>query len=294
MNKIHYSKPALSVADQVALLKARGIVVNDPASAARFLTYHNYYYVSGYVFFFERKGQSRTHRFETAVSFEQIVELMAFDQGLRERFFAAVQSVEMAIRCSLARHVSLAHGPFCLEMPEIFRRPEVVSGVRERLLKALDEHRNEPFIAHFTRQYTQPIPPVWVMTEVLTFGTISYLYSQLRTDLQKAIAADFAVDHMVLVSWLKTITELRNTCAHHTRLWNKTFVNAPMIRRADQGFPLRSDGRSRLGAVIPLLSHLLATIEPTSTWTDDLREHLRSCPHIRPDDLGLTAWWGVA
>lgn len=45
-----------------------------------------------------------------------------------------------------------------------------------------------------------------------------------------------------------TLTELRNTCAHHMRLWNKVFVNHPKIRKADETFPIAPDQLTSISA----------------------------------------------
>ena len=48
-----YNKPWLSCADQVALLRNRGLTIGDAAAAADFLAHINYYRFSGYCLAFE-------------------------------------------------------------------------------------------------------------------------------------------------------------------------------------------------------------------------------------------------
>jgi abortive infection bacteriophage resistance protein len=288
--KISFSKPSRSPQQQVALLESRGVQVYDREEAEHFLRYHNYYQISGYVYYFEVKGPSRTHRLAQPISFSDLISLVCFDQELRFIFFKLTTEIEIALRCSVAYRLSQAYGPFCFENPDIFRYPEQAQPFKEILLKALAAHDKEPFVAHFTRTYQEPIPPAWVMVELITLGNISWLYSQLRTDLQKTIAKDFSVDHMILVSWLKALTELRNTCAHHMRLWNKVFVNYPKIRKADESFPIIPDQKNRLGSFLPMIFHLMRILHKNQDRQTDLLQFLRSQPLIKPKDMGLSQW----
>lgn len=290
MNKVPFQKPSTTPRQQVELLHSRSITISDTSAAEHYLSYHNYYYVSGYIFYFEKKEATRSHVLARSVSFDDVVTLIRFDQDIREHFWSAVLAIEAALRAVIAREISLVHGPFCLENPAIYRNPSAHPQFVEKLHKALDEHKNEPFISHFGNKYLEPMPPAWVMIEVCTFGTISRLYSQLTTDLQKRIARCFGVDHMILVSWLKSLTELRNSCAHHARLWNKVFVNYPKIRSADNAFPIMPERHNRLGCFIPLLQHLLSIIDEKKTWGKQLQILICGNKLIRPEDMGLSSW----
>lgn len=289
-----YEKPALPVVAQLEILKNRALTIDNLENAVKYLTFHNYYYVSGYIYYFEKKAEYRTHVLSAPFMYSDVQALMTFDQALRELVLSAIQPIEVAIRCTLARIVSLKYGPFCLENPEILKKKYRYENLQKTLNKALTEHENEPFISHFTSTYEDPIPPIWVMTEILSIGSISWIYDSLTTDLQKQVAHDLNVDHILLVSWFKAITELRNTCAHHSRLWNKVFVNAPKIRKTERRFSFRSDGENRLGSLIPFIIDLLTTISALPDWEARLRQLLMSCPYIKPDDLGLSAWWSIS
>lgn len=290
MYKVPFSKPSTTPKQQISLLQSRGISISDSATAEKYLAYHNYYHVSGYIYYFEKKDPVRTHTLARPVSFDDIIFLVHFDQKLREYCLSAIFTIEAAFRSVIAREISLMHGPFGLENPIIFRHPAVHPQFTDKLIQALNEHRNEPFISHFCNKYQVSLPPAWVMIEVLTFGTISRLYSQLTTDLQKRIARCFNVDHIILVSWSKALTELRNTCAHHARLWNKVFVNYPKIRIADKGFPLLKGRNNRLGSFIPLINHILSVIGEKYDWGGDLQKLVSGNRLIKPEDMGLNKW----
>jgi abortive infection bacteriophage resistance protein len=70
--------------------------------------------------------------------------------------------------------------------------------------------------------------PVWVITELFTFGMLSYFYGDLPTPDQKQIAKDvFGAIPKNLVSWLRCCTDLRNICAHYGRLYFRIFTAIP-------------------------------------------------------------------
>ena len=117
-------------------------------------------------------------------------------------------------------------------------------------------------------------------------------YTKPSLTINQQIAFDFKIDHFVLVSWLKAVTELRNTCAHHSRLWNKVFVNYPIIRKKDKDFPLIKNRISRMGSLIPLIIHLLNVIGEKHDWQEKCLLLLKNNKLIKPYDLGLHRWWG--
>ncbi len=291
MAKIPYIKPVLSVAEQITLLKERGITFSDEESSAQFLTYHNYYYVSGYIYYFEKKSDVRTHCLKTQIDFSDVISIIRYDQQLRELFFGAVQTIEFALRSSIARNLADMKTTFCLEDCSIFKSAYLHNILMDNIQKALHDRKKEPFLTHYSSVYEEEIPPVWITIELLTFGAVSRLYANLKTPYQKQIADELQTDHIVLVSWLKAVTELRNTCAHHSRLWNKVFVNAPKIRKADKGFPLNENGNYRIGAFIPMAMHLLNVIGERSDWEELLLGWIEQNRIICLSDMGLERVW---
>lgn len=291
MAKKYFTKKSLTPSKQISLLKERGITFTDYEQALHYLTYHNYYFISGYIYYFEKKSAIRTHELERKVDFSDIIELVNFDQSLRNLCFQAIQTIEIAVRTSIARNLSLQFGPFCLENENIYFDASFSNNLMKIIDDLLKKHKSEAFITHFTNTYIEKKPPVWITIELLTFGNISKIYSNLIRKQQKNIARDFKVDHTILVSWLKALTELRNTCAHHNRLWNKVFVNFPKIRKVDMSFPIHLRKRNHLGSFLPLFFHLLEVIDENRDIEDKLLELFKKCKLIKSFDLGLEKWW---
>lgn len=78
---------------------------------------------------------------------------------------------------------------------------------------------DEVFIKHLKTTYAEPLPPVWAVCEVMTLGLLSRWYNNPKPmPARRAIAMEYGVDEKVWASWLRHLSLIRNTCAHHCRL----------------------------------------------------------------------------
>ncbi len=97
---MNYAKPPLSILDQIALLKERGLLIQNEKRARHYLTYIGYYRFSAYWLSFEYldKQGKRTHRFKKGTSFDDVLGLYIFDRKLRLLVMEAMERIEVAIR----------------------------------------------------------------------------------------------------------------------------------------------------------------------------------------------------
>ncbi len=103
-----YRKPHLTIADQVALLRRRGLVVADDVAAAQLLGAVGYYRLSAYVYPYrellppitqpESRTQFRADTIRAGTTFEQVAALHEFDLRLRRLCLAATGTVEVGLR----------------------------------------------------------------------------------------------------------------------------------------------------------------------------------------------------
>ena len=60
----------------------------------------------------------------------------------------------------------------------------------------------------------------------------SRLYGNLKTQGKSKIANNFiGVNQEVVNSWIVSLTELRNVCAHYGRIYNKNFMRTPDVHK---------------------------------------------------------------
>ena len=91
-----YTKQPLSIADQIARLKAQGLVINDEELAAKTLCEISYFRFAAYLRPME--ADKHTHQFKPGSTFENAVALYEFDNVLRQLLFTAIQRIEVALR----------------------------------------------------------------------------------------------------------------------------------------------------------------------------------------------------
>jgi abortive infection bacteriophage resistance protein len=71
--------------------------------------------------------------------------------------------------------------------------------------------------------------PLWAISELFTFGMLSYFFADMITADQKHIAFNsFNTTVVKMKSWLRCCTDLRNFCAHYSRLYNRVFPAVPV------------------------------------------------------------------
>src|SRR5262249_54035384 len=92
----------------------------------------------------------------------------------------------------------------------------------------------EVFIKEHKQKYTSDTrrPPAWKTLEVASLGNLSKLYGNLKPSINSndLIAKELGtVNHTYLPSWLQSIVQIRNICAHHSRLWNKKLPGRPKL-----------------------------------------------------------------
>lgn len=135
-------------------------------------------------------------------------------------------------------------------------------------MKAEEEARRNKeslFIRHYFQEYGSPVlPPCWMLAEALSMGTWSKAYGMLaeRSD-QKPVADFFRASPPELISWIHALTNLRNTCAHHSRLWDRRFVTCPSRKGNLKTAVTTND---RLFAQIAACLYCLWSVEPASQW----------------------------
>ena len=84
---------------------------------------------------------------------------------------------------------------------------------------------------HFKKYDSPSMPPVWKTLEVASFGTLSKLFCNMADiSVKKSVAKSFGLpQYKYLESWIRSITVLRNCCAHHARIWNRRFPLMPQL-----------------------------------------------------------------
>ncbi len=96
-------------------------------------------------------------------------------------------------------------------------------------------------------------------------------------------------------SWLQSITQIRNYCAHHSRLWNKNLPGKPKLMPKPH-FPWIDDVPKEqeykmLYIHLCCMKYLLNIIQPKNNFTHCLLNLLEKYPNVDCNALGLKPNW---
>ncbi len=296
-----FTKPALTVPQQVIKFQGRGLLIEDLVEAEHYLRYIGYYRLSAYALPLQQGGIP-DKPFKRGAAFRNILDLYRFDRELRLLVMDAVERIEVAARSVIVNEMSIRHGPHWY-MDAAHFNPASPRFKHHELLNRIDKEftipaggsnpvrpHHEVFINHYFTKYTSPyLPPAWMVAETLTLGTWSQIFENLRvTGERKAIAIHFGVDEQLLRNWLHALTYLRNLCAHHSRLWNRQTVIKITVAKKHLSF-LKTNDRFYAFAVV--INDLLQRIAPHTGWHQRLEKLLSDHRFVDPVAMGFPANW---
>lgn len=162
------------------------------------------------------------------ITFERIVKIYEFNSRLRNIIFPLIEDVEISLRCRLANHMSHMYGALGYEISDNFSNSEIHNKILEDLDTEI-ERAKSPFVDNFRERYDEGKLPFYAAVELFTFGMLSKMFANLKNSDKKAIASEFKVGYTYLESWFKSITNVRNICAHYGRLYNIKLAIKPEL-----------------------------------------------------------------
>lgn len=121
-----------------------------------------------------------------------------------------------------------------------------------------------------------------ILTECLTFGTWSKVFHNLKNRKDKVeIARRLGQPFKIIESWIVSLTEIRNICAHHERLWNHIFHYPP---KQSPNTPHQNEKFYQLCYII---DKLLKQISVGSDWKSHLKELFKNYHDIPFMQMGI-------
>lgn len=289
-----YCKRAFTIDEQITRLEKRGLVIQDRARTVHDLAHKNYYRLRAYWLPFEEHvGLNADSRFRLGTTWEQVMELYCFDSALRTLMMDGIEQVETSMRTRWAHVLALKYGPHAHEASAIFYDQVQHQELLAKLKGDYDNSR-EVFAAHHRRKYPElHTPPIWASCELMTLGQLSKWYAALaqRQDRQE-IARVYQVDEEVLRSFLHHLSNVRNICAHHGRLWNrKITVTMKLPRKGKLHCVFNPQQPDKAYNTLAMLWHLLQLIDPAFGWKKKLQALLAAYPGIAQSTMGFPQNW---
>ncbi|MDW5298851.1 MAG: Abi family protein [Sedimentibacter sp.] len=225
------TKPFKTIEEQITLLEQRGLIIDDKAETERALSHYNYYRLSGYTLTLRKED-----KFFKDVKMSDVMQIYNFDAELRALLLYLLEYIEVSFRTYVGYCHSKKYGPLGYKNSKNFTDSDRFFKFQKDLNEAIKENeRSEIFIQHHKNKYDGDFP-IWVVVELLSFGTLSRLFKNLNWDVQKEICKSNynKITEEYIENWLQGFTILRNICAHRGRIYNKNINFALRLSNKDK------------------------------------------------------------
>jgi abortive infection bacteriophage resistance protein len=249
-----YAKPHATAHQRVAHLRSKGLIVPRPNVAARKIELIGYERLR--IYFLSRRDLADPNRpFLANTDYRQILQLYDCDMKLRAACFDAIGQFELLFRNAISETLSSANGSHPYDDPKLFKDAQDHIDAVSTFLRVYNESKDQR-AKHYRDKYSSPLlPPIWTMKEFLTFGQASRIYRCLDGSTKTKIAAQFGVPTDELFSgWVAALVDLRNMCAHHDRLFNRSFQKQP-ARLKRNNVPIAPPNKLR--AILECLDYMM-------------------------------------
>lgn len=293
-----FIKKALTVTEQVAQLQERGLVIKHPRIAEKYLLNISYYRLGEY--WYVMQSDKEKHIFKPNSKFEDVIALYNFDAELRLLLFGIIEKIEISLRTKLIYHLSHEIDPWWFQNFELFIDSKALVKTLSNLEEEIERTKDVSIKNHKKKHKDDGrFPPAWKSLEQTSFGALSKLYGNLKNNVKSKdiIAKEFgAVNHTYLPSWLQSISQIRNFCAHHSRLWNRNLPSTvkllskppnPWILQ-EVNVPKQSN---KLYMHMCLMKYMLNTIKPDNDFTKSLDALFIKYPNVDLNALDMKPNW---
>ena len=292
-----YNKKVTTITEQIEQLKKRGLSIANEEDAAYHLSNISYYRLAGY--WWPMQSDKTNHVFKPNSRFEDVISLYNFDRELRIILFDVIERIEISLRTKMIYHLSHEFDFWWFQKTDIFLNTmELIKTLS--VLEEEIERSKDIFLKEHKKKYKEDLrfPPSIKSLEITSFGALSRLYGNLKPSVKSkdAIAAEFnTVNHTYLPSWLQSIAQIRNICAHHGRLWNKNLPGRPALLSKPPALwlkkvPLATEHHT-LYIHICCMKYLLDVADKNHYFTLRLSELLKKYPSVDLKALGFYTDW---
>lgn len=259
---------------QVDLLKSRGCIIDDDAFCQEKLQLINYYRLSAYFLPFKNKDGS----YKRETSFKRVYRIYQFDSELRSILLFALEEIEIFLRCNFAYFHAHKYGSLGYLNPDTFSEKHDSSKFIGMIKREIENNKKVLFVKHHIEEYGGQFP-LWVITELFTFGMLSYFYADLVTLDQKELSKKLYNNiPKNIISYLRCCTDLRNICAHYGRLYYRIFPAIPA------SVSVEKNAERRLWGQLQAVKFLFPDVEK---WNNIILQKMKILLRLYAKDIDL-------
>ena len=220
-------KPALTIDEQIKVLRSRGLIIENLEETKFFLQSNQYYRLNIYFHQF----MDVDNHFKEQTNFKQIQGCYLNDRWLRNKILLLLEEIEVKAKTQIAFYLGTRYGSNAFYKKDLYK----VTSYQDQIVKAFNleilRNKKDPVILHHIQKYSGKFP-IWVIVEYLTFNSISKYFSNLQENDKIKIAKEgFNLHEKLYENWLHALSVLRNICAHYGYLYRREYTVRPKIAR---------------------------------------------------------------
>lgn len=227
-------KQPASYEKQIKSIKDKGFLVSDPKECRSFLEKVSYYRLKAYYLPFKKKDGS----YFSNIDFQRVQNIYFFDQALRTLVFSAIETVEIHLRTQISYYFSMKYGSLGYCDPGNFNPGFNKPDFDSRIQQVIKENKTSLIVKHHETYYAGQYP-LFVIIEFFSIGFLSHFYLYMKKPDRKQISRNlYNAPDQTLLSWFRCLTDLRNKCAHYSRLYYWIFTAQPAFHNDTPVFPV--------------------------------------------------------
>lgn len=285
MDERKQHQSAMTIDEQIENLKHIGLIIEDENYARKILNDISYFRL---IKAYSLNLKSKNGNYQENVTFQQILELYLFNSNFRQVIFPEIEKIEINVRCRISNYFAEQYGILGYLYTDHF----VNSKYHHAFLMDIDEEirRNSkaPFVKNFHDHYEGGNLPIYALVEILSFGTLSKFYKNMKNPDKKAIAKSFGVGYTYFESWLESISYVRNICAHYGRLYNAKLSKTPMLYKE---YSQAGISNNRIFGVLLCLKQLLKNDRHWNLFVDNVELLFDKYEHVDMKTMGFPQNW---
>lgn len=269
-------KQPTSFADQAARMQSRGFLITDTDACIKFLQEANYYRLSAYLLPFRMADGS----YIPGIPLARIKRIYEFDSHIRALLFQVIEHIEFYLRTQLSYDSGHHYGALGYCDPSNFSARHNTAKFNRKLQNCIHSNARSLVVRHHQQKYDGNFP-IWVVIEYFSMGMLAYFYGDMKLQDQKRIAKQaFHTVPSCLESWLRCVTDLRNRCAHYSRLYFWNFTAIPKTPKYSD-YPMNRS----LFSQIMVLKYLYPD---KATWNNRFRVEISALVESYLPDIALS------
>ena len=133
-----------------------------------------------------------------------------------------------------------------------------------------------------------------MISEIIPLGVLYNIFNNMKSkSLQKRVSKSFGLSLPAFTSWMLILSNLRNLCGHHVRVWNKeiSLIATDPLYHAFSWIDSSKTDAKRNYYRICIIKYLFFTVSPNNTFTQKLKSLLVAYPTIDIKVMGFPSGW---